>query len=339
MNGPGAIDIHTHIVPYDLPSFPGVAGGESWPSMAASSQCNHRSVMIDGKVFRSVSHECWDVEQRLLHMDATGIGLQVLSPMPELLSYWMPAQNALVLCRHVNEAAALMVEQAPARFAALGCVPLQAPELAARELERLMATGQFRGVEIGTNIDGVMIGDPRFEPFFAAAEALGAAIFVHPLRAAALDRLVGPPGLVQLVAFPGETALAAASLITGGVLDRHPRLRIAFSHGAGGFAMTLPRLAAGWEHLGLGQRRTPWEQARDLYYDTLVYDGPTLRHLIDIFGSTQLCIGTDHPFLIQELHPLQRLDELQVSDEVRAQLLSGNALRFLGQLPHHAHAH
>ena len=334
-----SIDIHTHIVPYDLPPFPGAGGGKSWPSMAASSQCNHRSVMIDGKVFRSVSHECWDVEQRLLHMDAIGIGMQVLSPMPELLSYWLPAQDAMVLCRHVNEVAARMVTQAPARFAALGCVPLQDPELAARELERLMATGQFRGVEIGTNIDGVVIGDPRFEPFFAAAEALGAAIFVHPLRAAALDRLVGPPGLVQLVAFPGETALAAASLITGGVLDRHPSLRIAFSHGAGGFAMTLPRLVAGWEHLGLEQRRTPWEQARALYYDTLVYDGPALRHLIDIFGSTQLCIGTDHPFLIQELNPLQRLDELRLGDDVRAQLLSGNALRFLGHAHDHDHVH
>jgi len=335
-----AIDIHTHIVPHDLPPYAGAGGSTSWPSMAATSQCQHRNVIIDGKVFRSVSHECWDVAQRLHHMDASGIGMQVLSPMPELLSYWMPAQDALVLCRHINEVAAQMVAQAPLRFAALGCVPLQDPELAARELERLMASGQFRGVEIGTNVDGTVIGDPRFEPFFAAAEALGAAIFVHPLRAVGLDRLVGPPGLVQLVAFPGETALAAASLITGGVLDRHPRLRIAFSHGAGGFAMTLPRLAAGWEHLGLDQRRTPWEQARGLYYDTLVYDAPTLRHLIDVFGATQLCIGTDHPFAIQDLRPLQRLDELQLGDEVRAQLLSGNALRFLEQAPvEHAHAH
>ena len=177
-----AIDIHTHVVPHDLPPYAGASGESSWPSMVESSQCHHRSVMIDGKVFRSVSHECWDVEQRLIQMDATGIRHQVLSPMPELLSYWMSPSDALALCRYVNDVTAEMVARAPERFSALGAVPLQDPELAARELEALMATGHFSGVEIGTNVDGVVIGDARFEPFFATAERLGAAIFVHPLR-------------------------------------------------------------------------------------------------------------------------------------------------------------
>jgi aminocarboxymuconate-semialdehyde decarboxylase len=326
-----AIDIHTHVVPHDFPAYPGPSGGSSWPSMAECSQCNHRNVMIDGKVFRTVSHECWDVRQRLQQMEATGISRQVLSPMPELLSYWMPAGDALVLCRHINQVIADMVSRAPQHFAALGCVPLQDPQLAARELERMMAQGIFRGVEIGTNVDGVVIGDPRFDPFFDAAESLGAAIFVHPLRPIGLDRLVGPPGLVQLVAFPSENAVAAASLITGGVLERHPNLRIAFSHGAGGFALTLPRLMAGWGQLGLAQRRSPIEQARTLFYDTLVYDEPTLSHLMATFGSTQLCIGTDHPFVIQETRPLQRLDGLNLDEATRTRLLSGNALRFLGE--------
>ena len=326
-----AIDIHTHVVPRDLPAYVGTFGGSSWPSMAACSRANHRNVMIDGKVFRTVSHECWDVGQRQRHMEATGIGRQVLSPMPELLSYWMPAEEALVLCRHVNQVIADMVARAPQQFAALGCVPLQNPELAARELERLMSGGVFRGVEIGTNIDGVAIGHSRFGPFFEAAEKLGAAIFVHPLRPIGLDRLVGPPGVVQLVAFPSETAVAAASLITGGVLERHPGLRIAFSHGAGGFALTLPRLAAGWKELGLAHQRSPIEQARNLFYDTLVYDAPTLAHLIATFGATQLCIGTDHPFIIQDHTPLQRLDALHLDQSTRNLLLSGNALRFLGE--------
>ena len=326
-----AIDIHTHVVPYDFPAYAGASGATSWPSMAECSQCNHRNVMIDGKVFRTVSHECWDVEQRLRHMETTGIGRQVLSPMPELLSYWMPADDALVLCRYVNQVIADMVARAPRHLAALGCVPLQDPELAARELERLMSEDVFRGVEIGTNIDGVVIGDPRFEPFFDAAERLGAAIFVHPLKPIGLDRLVGPPGLVQLVAFPSETAVAATSLVTGGVLERHPGLRIAFSHGAGGFALTLPRLAAGWRQLGLPHQRSPVEQARTMFYDTLVYDPPTLAHLIATFGPTQLCIGTDHPFVIQDRTPLQRLDALHLDESTRNLLLSGNALRFLGE--------
>jgi aminocarboxymuconate-semialdehyde decarboxylase len=325
-----AIDIHTHIVPRDLPPYAGASSESSWPSMVESSQCSHRTMMIDGKVFRSVSHECWDVEQRLIQMDATGIRHQVLSPMPELLSYWMSPSNALSLCQYINDVTVEMVARAPERFSALGAVPLQDPDLAARELEVLMATGHFRGVEIGTNVEGVVIGDARFEPFFATAERLGAAIFVHPLRPLGLDRLIGSAGLVQLVAFPSETALAAASMITGGVVERHPRLRIAFSHGAGGFALTLPRLAAGWDHLGLKHQRSPWEQARSLFYDTLVYDSPTLRHLIGVFGVTQLCIGTDHPFVIQDRHPLQRVDDLGLDPDAQDLLLHRNALRFLG---------
>ena len=232
----------------------------------------------------------------------------------------------------MNATIAAMVEQAPDKFAALGGVPLQDVDLAVRELERLMATGLFRGVEIGTNINGVVLGDSGFLPFYQAAEALGAAILIHPLHPTGLDRLVGPPALVQLVAFPCETALSIASLITGGVLERYRGLRIAVSHGGGGFALTLPRLMFGWNHLGIALGgRTPVEQARSLYYDTLVYDVPTLRYLIETFGRTQLCIGTDHPFVTQEPAPLRRIDALGADEALRELLLTGNARRFLGE--------
>ena len=327
-----AIDIHTHIVPYDLPASAGRTAQALWPQVVAGQSCQHRNVVIDGKVFRTVTEECWSVERRLEHMGSTGIGRQVLSPMPELLSYWLPTEDALVLCRHVNDAIAGMVAQKPQNFSALGCVPLQDPELAARELERLMAIGTFRGVEIGTNINGTAIGDRRFEVFYAAAEALDAALFVHPLHPVGVERLVGPPTLVQLLAFPGETALSVASLITGGVLERHPKLRIAISHGGGGFALTLPRLAFGWKHINIKPGgRSPVEQAQSLYYDTLVYDAPTLRHLIAVFGKTQICIGTDHPFVIQDHTPLARIDDVRLGEADKMLLIEGNARRLLGE--------
>ena len=327
-----AIDIHTHVVPFDFPPYAGGAAAAKWPLMAAAHNCHHRNVMIDGKVFRTVADECWDIGRRLEHMASTGISRQVLSPMPELLSYWLPSEDAVSLCRHVNDTIVGMVEQAPDKFAALGCVPLQDVEVAVRELERLMASGHFRGVEIGTNVNGVVIGDGRFLPFYEAAEALGASIFIHPLHPTGLDRLVGPPALAQLLAFPSETALSVASLITGDVLDRHRRLRIAVSHGGGGFALTLPRLMFGWSHIKTPPTgRTPVEQARSLYYDTLVYDEATLRHLIETFGRTQLCVGTDHPFVIQEPAPVQRIDALGIDSELRELLLSANARRFLGE--------
>lgn len=327
----GAIDIHTHIVPHSFPAYAGKHANARWPSMAPAHDCHHCNVMIAGKVFRTVTDECWSVERRLEAMAASRVERQVLSPMPELLSYWMEVEDAEAMGEHVNDTIAGMVSDGQGRFAGLGMVPLQDPERAARCLERLMKAG-FRGVEIGTNVNGVSIGDPRFEPFFQAAEETGAAVFVHALHPAGTDRLVGPPAMPALVAFPCETAVCIASLMVGGMLTRHPRLRIAFSHGGGVFGLVLPRLMHGWRSMKeLAETvPSPAEQARRLYYDTLVYDTATLAFLIERFGTRQLCLGTDHPFTIQEKNPVGAVEALALPEEDRRLLLSGNALRFLG---------
>jgi aminocarboxymuconate-semialdehyde decarboxylase len=328
-----AIDIHTHIVPAEFPGYAGKHGSAHWPSMQATHDCHHKNVMIDGKNFRTVTDECWDVERRAGAMAHMGIARQVLSPMPELLSYWLPLADALPLIRHVNDTIAAMVSCAPDRFIGLGGVPMQDPDVAARELERLMRDA-FRGVELGSNVNGAALGDPHFEVFFAAAEQLGAAVFVHALHPSGKERIVGPPGLMAYIGFPLETAYTIASLMTGGTLTRHPRLRLAFSHGGGAFASILPRLAHGWklkpefaERIGV----SPHEHARRLYYDTLVYDAHTLRHLIATFGVSQLCIGTDYPFDIHERAPIASVGELQLSDGDVKLLHHDNAARFLGE--------
>src|SRR6185295_12260886 len=127
---------------------------------------------------------------------------------------------------------ARMISLAPDLFAGLGAVPLQDMDAALFELYHVMKSLKFSGVEIASHVNGASIGDPRFEPFFAEAEKLGAAIFVHALRPAGQERIVGP-FVEQAVCFPGDIALAAASMITGGIGGRHPKLRIAFSHGGG----------------------------------------------------------------------------------------------------------
>jgi aminocarboxymuconate-semialdehyde decarboxylase len=327
-----AIDIHTHIVPAEFPAYAGKHSGAGWPSMTAAHDCHHKNVMIDGKNFRTVTDECWDVERRAEAMARMGIARQVLSPMPELLSYWLPLDDALPLTRHVNDTIAAMVARAPGKFIGLGGVPMQDPDAAARELEKLMRDG-FRGVELGSNINGVALGDPRFESFFAAAEEFNAAVFVHALHPSGKERIVGSPTLMAYIGFPLETAYCIASLMTGGMLTRHPRLRLAFSHGGGAFASILPRLAKGWtikpefaERIGV----SPFEHARKLYYDTLVYDTATLRHLIETFGVRQLCIGTDFPFDIHEHHPVEAVFALKLSDGDVRRLHHDNAARFLG---------
>jgi aminocarboxymuconate-semialdehyde decarboxylase len=288
--------------------------------------------MLRGQVFRTVSDESWDAEKRLIKMDEMGVAMQALSPMPEILSYWFDADDGLSMARFVNEVIAAMVDKAPTRFCGLGMLPLQSPERAVDELEILMRDGRFKGVEIGTNVNGIPIGDSRFEPVFAAAEKLGAAIFVHALHPTGGDRLVGPAVLQALVSFPCETAFAAAGLITGGTLARYPNLKIAFSHGGGAFASVLPRLQFGWSKLDAVRRLTPIsprDAARKCFYDTLVYDAVALRALAQVFGVDQLLVGTDYPFEIQEPDPVGALLAADFSAQDVEAIRFGNPRRFL----------
>ena len=217
----GATDIHTHIVPASFPAYAGRHANARWPSMAPAHDCHHCNVMIAGKVFRTVSDHSWSLERRLEVMEASRVERQVLSPMPELLSYWLEPEDAESLGRHVNDTIATMVADGKGRFAGLGMVPMQDPDRAVAELERLMKAG-FKGVEIGTNVNGVSIGDKRYASFFETAERLGAAIFVHALHPAGTERLIGPPNMPALALFPCETSTAIVSLMMGGIIGRHP---------------------------------------------------------------------------------------------------------------------
>lgn len=326
------VDVHTHVVPENFPAYPGTDPSAPWPSMVAAHAC-HRNVVISGNVFRTVPQQCWNEAARAIDMDALGIGRQVLSPMPELLAYWLSGADGASMARHLNEEIARMVAARPGRFFGLGAVPLQDVDLAIAELDHAMHRLGLAGVEIGTNVNGVPIGAAQFEPFFAAAAAWGAAIFVHPLRPCGMDRLVGVPALEQVLAFPCETGLAAASLITGGTLARHPRLRIALSHGGGSFAALVTRLQHAWTifpNLRESIAAAPLETARSFYYDSLVYNRTLLNGQIELFGATQTMIGTDYPFVIQEADPLARIVELGLDRATAALLTHENALRWLG---------
>jgi aminocarboxymuconate-semialdehyde decarboxylase len=326
-------DIHTHIVPYDFPARPATSTEPRWPSMREAADCGHRTVLIDGRAFRTVSAGSWDTARRIEDMDRAGITAQALSPMPELLSYWFTPDDAAIFADAVNDTIGAMVATAPARFVGLGMVPMQEPERAARALERLMRDGRFRGIEIGTNVNGISIADPRFRPVYAAAEETGAAVFVHALHPKDDTHMIGSPALRAVAAFPCETALSIAALIASGTLTRFPRLRIAFSHGGGAFGLVLPRMMQGW-HVLPSLRETlaesPAEIARRLYYDSLVYDGATLRHLVERFGERQIMIGTDYPFDIFERDPLARLQDTGLGAATLDLLRETNARRFLG---------
>lgn len=326
------IDIHAHVVPATLPAYIGNRLPTAWPSMASAHEC-HRHVVIADRVYRTVSDKCWDVEKRLADMAGLGLGIQVLSPMPELLSYWMNARDAQQLLRYLNEQIGAMAATQPTHLLGLGAVPLQDLDLAIDELRFIMQTPGFVGVELGSNINGVPIGDTRFDAFFEACVDLGAAVFVHALKPTGMDRLLGPASLQQVLAYPSDVGLAAASCITTNLMARHPRLRIAFSHGGGTLASLLPRLEQGWQvfpALREAITESPMAQARKLHFDTLVFDTPTLRHLVKLFGASQLMVGTDYPFNFHDRTPVQRIRSAGFAEATASALAYVNAERFLG---------
>lgn len=330
--GCGAIDVHCHVVPAQFPAAAGNIDVRGWPSMVAENAC-HSTVVIDEKPYRTVSDACWVAERRLADMDKAGIDVQALSPMPELFGYWIDAKFADDLVRHVNDAIAGLVEQGQGRFVGLGGVALQDLDLAIAELRRVVLDLGFAGVEIGSNINGVPIGDPRLHPFFAEAESLGASVFVHAVRPAGMDRLVGPAPLQQVLGYPTDVGLAAASAITGGLLTKFPKLRVAFSHGGGTFSSLLPRLEQGYATfapLKQAMSESPALQARRMYVDGLVFDTETLRRLVSIFGDDRVLIGTDYPFNFREQDPLGALEAAFDDPVVLARLKSTNARDFLG---------
>jgi len=325
-----AIDVHNHVVPEQFPKYAGKGTNVPWPSMADAHAC-HKHVMISGKVYRTVADGCWSVPRRIEDMGKQGIARQAISPMPELLSYWLPLDDAKVMVRYLNDQIAEMIGQAPRRFVGLGCVPLQDMDSALRELEYIK-TLKFSGVEIASHINGTSIGDPRFEPFFAACEKTGAAVFVHALRPAGMERIVGAFS-EQAVLFPNEIAIACASMITGGVAARHPKLRIAFSHGGGTMPILLPRLVHAWNMVQKTKEsltESPAVTAKRFYYDNVLFDSDSVKFLINRFGAGQVLVGSDYPFALGEQDPLGRLRNAGLDEKTMALIGSTNAKRFLG---------
>src|SRR5215211_4145879 len=202
------IDMHAHVVPHDFPSSGDRASAQRWPSMDHF-EAGQAKVMIAGENFRTVHSGNWDIERRLRDMEASGVDAEAISPMPELLSYWFTPEDGLAMCRHLNDFIADLCSKAPGRLYGLGTVPLQEPDLAARELGQIKSLG-LHGIEIGSNVLGHSLGEERFSGFFQEAQDLGVPVFVHALHPTFMDRL--PERLDNAIGFPTETGLTIASL-------------------------------------------------------------------------------------------------------------------------------
>lgn len=324
------IDVHCHIVPAEFPAQPPSCLSDKWPSMQHRE--NTQAMIMSGKHdFRLVDSRCWDMDRRISDMDAEGVRLQIVSPMPELLSYWIDAPHALGLSQHINGVISDMATKHPTRFGGLGMVPLQDPQMAAKEVSTLKSKYNLFGIEIGSNILGKSPADPSFDDFYAEAEKNDLAIFVHALHPIGVNRLVGPEQSEAYICHPSDVGFAAAGCITGRLLEKFPKLRIGFSHGGGTLAAFLPRLQSGWTKLAPLSKgfASPTETARKFYYDNLAFDPRLLRYLMDTFGETQIFVGSDYPFMAGQKDSAKTFDPLGLNQAQLDRVLFENAARFL----------
>lgn len=325
------IDMHTHVVPIGLPDMTGRPNAARFPVLG--NRAGERAeVLVNGANIRSVTSVCWDVDARLRAMADRHVTRQVISPMPALLTFWAAPEDAHYYADALNDAIAAMVAEAPHRLVGFGALPVQDPAAAVAAVPRLVALG-LRGVEIGSNVDGRPIGDPAFFDVFRALADAGLAVFVHSMTPDT-RRLVGVPVLDNVVGFPSDVGLAAASVVTGGLLDAVPHLRIAFSHGGGTFGSLLPRIMMGWRVFGAQALRMPSDPATlagSLWFDTLVYDGRTLRYLLDLLGADRFMVGSDFPFAVMEDPPGAVLDTPELAGADHQALRYTNARRLLGE--------
>lgn len=328
------VDVHAHDVPRGWPDLRDVTGDPGpWPWLRVESE-RDAMILVGDREFRRITSQCWDPEVRAADLDADGVDVQVVSPTPVFFSYARPAGQAAAVARIFNDLALEICAPLPDRLVPFCQVPLQDIDAACRELDRCLAAGHI-GVEIGNHVGNRDLDDPGVVEFLQHCAAVGAPVFVHPwdmAKSERTDRWMAE----WLVGMPAETHLSILSLILGGGFDAiSPSLRLCFAHGGGSFAMWLGRLDNAWHQrpdvVGVSER-PPAHYLDRFSVDSVVFDERALRLLVDTHGAEHVMLGSDYPYPLGE-RPIGEVVRTAsfLTDHQRAQIMGGNALKFLGR--------
>ena len=325
------VDIHTHILPKDLPDLEKKFGYGGWIRLDHNS--NGTANMIkDGEQFRVVKCNCWDPVARLDDCQESGVSLQVISTIPVMFSYWAQPKHTYLLSRLLNDDIANVVQNNPKRFVGLGTIPMQDEKLAVKELERCIQDLRFPGIQIGSNINGKNLSSQKFFPIFEAAADLGSCIFVHPWNIMGKNQME-KYWLPWLVGMPAETSRAICSMIFSGIFEKLPNLRVAFAHGGGAFPATIGRIQHGYDSrpdlCAIDNNVDPTDYLGKFWIDSLVHDFDMLEFLLKKVGNKKIALGSDYPFPLGEKMPGLLIKNSNLSKTTKENLLYKNALDWL----------
>lgn len=327
------IDVHAHLYPR---AFMEVVAAEGPKYGVSLTDEQPPMLCFEGIRFWKYAQPFHDVELRLKQMDAAGVDRQVLSLGPPM-TYWADPDLSLRLCRIYNDEIAKVVRSHPDRLVGLAALPLQAPALVLKELERAVNDLGLTGVGIGSNVHGVQLDDPGLLPFFERVDALDLPVFIHPINPAG-HKDIHDYRLDLAVGFPFDTTIAAARLMFGGVLDRCPRVRICLAHLGGALPFLRERLAIGFrvgsEHFGAKFKATSRLETliERFWFDNLCYYAPAFLAGLACVGVDRIVIGSDAPFVVGDLkRSVQDIRDFTfLPERDRAKILGENALKFLG---------
>ena len=330
--GRSAIDVHAHYFPERFIKSINEEGGPPGVSFDLSKPDAPIFVIGGGRIPIDVTY--WDLEKRLQRMNAQGVTLHALSLTTPFV-YWATAERGAALARLVNDSMIEAHTAYPDRFVGCATLPLQAPELAVKELDRLAGSRAIRGAYMPTSFAGKELSDPSLFPIYAKCEAMNLPILLHPDQAAAamganrLSRFY----MANTLGNPYDTGIAVTNLVFGGVMDRFPRLNIVLPHAGGAMPYLAGRLQHGQgvrpETKGAAQR--PFmEYLRRFHYDTITHSPQLLRFLIDLVGVDRVMLGSDYCFDMGYERPREIIDALKLKAADRDSIYGGNAARGLG---------
>ncbi len=327
-----AVDLHNHMVAPDVVAFL-EREGEHFETRIIERD-GERFFLIAETATRPINDKMTRPEARLADMAAEGVDVQAVSCVPFIMYPDVAPEYGLAIAQVNNDALAAVGARDPAHFRPLASVPLQAPALAAKELERAAKLG-LRGVEIPPKVGEQGLDEPQFEEFWAAAEALGLVVCIHPFEAAPRGALARY-GFGNLVGNLYDTGLAAALLIYGGVLERHPRLRIVLFHAGGALPSLIGRLDNGF-HRGIARdhriSRPPSTFIDQCWFDTIAFNPRMLAYLAASYGAGRLVMGSDFPLGGGLAHPVDEVKRIGLAPAEEELVLGGNAARLLGIEP------